>query len=82
MNFGCASFITSSQPVTRPRVPEVTIAQGAPRVSRWESKAREPGISVASEPWSLGIWASAAQTSGWGRWLVRVWFGLVVAKEI
>jgi hypothetical protein len=42
------------------------MAQGAPAVSRWASRAREPGTSVASSRCLMGTWPSAAQTSeGW-----------------
>jgi hypothetical protein len=46
------------------------MAQGAPAVSRWASRAREPGTSVASSRCLMGTWPSAAQTSGH----VRLWW--------
>lgn len=45
-------------------MPEVTIAQGAETDSRLASRERAPGTSVASVLCLMGIWPSAAHTSG------------------
>lgn len=60
---GCANFMTSSQPCTSGRVPEVTIDHGTRFSSSRSNKAREPGISTASCPNSFGIKPSTWLTS-------------------
>jgi hypothetical protein len=55
--------MTSSQPVTRARLPDVTIIQGAFASSRAARRLRAPGTSTASLPNSRGIRPSMWETS-------------------